>query len=268
MSQLELRVLTSLAVYHKRVLKNCDIKQAFVQSTLPDDEIYVVKPLVSCHRSAPGTYWRLFHLLNGLRRAPKLWYERLSSHLRSMGLQQSILSPCLFVGTLIEGQPPIYVGIYVDDIIYFSSSDAVEQKFEALLSTLGDVDFMGQVSHFLGIEFSWVHHDDGNVSVSLTQQSFAENLVDSVNLSPTSVSTFVTPYRSGISIDSLPASMLSLTDQDELQLQYQSLVGSLNWLAHTTRLDLSIVVSLSARHQSNPSPSHLEAALYAIKYVA
>jgi acid phosphatase class B len=73
------------------------------------------------------------------------------------------------VGTLIEGQPPIYVGIYVDDIIYFSSSDAVEQKFEALHSTLGDVDFMGQVSHFLGIEFSWVHHDDGNVSVSLTQ---------------------------------------------------------------------------------------------------
>jgi hypothetical protein len=169
MSQLELMVLTSLAVYHKRFLKNCDIKQAFVQLSLTDDEIYVVKPPVGCHRSAPGTYCHLLPSLYGLSRAPKLWYERLSSHLRSMGLQQSILSPCLFVGTLIEGQPPIYVGIYVDDIIYFSSSDAVEQKFEALHSTLGDVDFMGQVSHFLGIEFSWVHHDDGNVSVSLTQ---------------------------------------------------------------------------------------------------
>lgn len=97
MSQLELRVLTSLAVYHKRVLKNCDIKQAFVQLSLPDDEIYVVKPPVGCHRSAPGTYWRLFHLLNGLRRAPKLWYERLSSHLCSMGLQQSILHVYLWV---------------------------------------------------------------------------------------------------------------------------------------------------------------------------
>jgi len=30
MSQLELRVLTSLAIANKRVLKNCDIKQAFV----------------------------------------------------------------------------------------------------------------------------------------------------------------------------------------------------------------------------------------------
>ena len=68
-----------------------------------------------------------------------------------MGLRQSSTSPCIFVGTLIEGGPPIYVGIYVNDIIYFSGSDAVEQCFESLLSTIGDVDFMGQVSHFLGI---------------------------------------------------------------------------------------------------------------------
>jgi len=39
------------------------------------------------------------------------------------------------------------------------------------LGQLVSVDFMGQVSHFLGIEFFWTHHSDGN----LTQQSFAEN---------------------------------------------------------------------------------------------
>jgi hypothetical protein len=38
LSQLELRLLTSLAIYHKRVLKNCDVKQAFIQSTLPSVE--------------------------------------------------------------------------------------------------------------------------------------------------------------------------------------------------------------------------------------
>jgi hypothetical protein len=44
-----------------------------------------------------------------------------------MGLRQSTTSPCIFTGTIIEGGPPIYVGIYVDDIIYFSGSDAVEK---------------------------------------------------------------------------------------------------------------------------------------------
>jgi hypothetical protein len=37
MSQHELCILSSLAVYNKRVLKNCDKKQAFVQSSLPED---------------------------------------------------------------------------------------------------------------------------------------------------------------------------------------------------------------------------------------
>jgi hypothetical protein len=82
-------------------------------------------------------------------------------------LKNSENSPCLFIGTIIEGEPPIYVGIHVDDIMYFSASDAVECKFESLLSTIGNVDFMGQVSHFLGIEFTWVYHDDIHLSVSL-----------------------------------------------------------------------------------------------------
>ncbi len=128
MSQLELRILTALAISHKRSLKNCDIKQAFVQSSLPSNEIYYVKPPVGCPRSKPNTYWRLIRSLYGLRRAPKLWYEKLRSHLHSMGLKCSNNSPCLFMGTLIDGEAPIYIGIYVDDIIYFSPSDAVEKK--------------------------------------------------------------------------------------------------------------------------------------------
>jgi hypothetical protein len=120
----------------------------------------------------------------------------------------------------------------------------------------------------LGIEFSWCHHDDGNLSVSLTQQSFAENLADSVNYSTASTLTFVTPYHSGFLMESIPESTLSSHEQDHLHLHYQSLVGSLNWLAHTTRPDLSMEVSLLAQHQSHPPPGQMDAALHVIKYVA
>jgi hypothetical protein len=194
LSQLELRLLTTLAVHNKRVLKNCDVKQAFIQSSLPPDEEYFLRPPPGCQWSKPGQYWRLLRSLYGLKRAPKLWFTMLSDHLQSMGLQCSPTSPCLFIGTLIEGEPPIYVGIYVDDVIYFSASDTVERKFEELLSSIGEVDFMGQVSLFLGIDFSWVHHSDGNLSVHLTQQSFAETLVDSLGFNHLAQSTFLTPY--------------------------------------------------------------------------
>jgi len=268
MSQLELRLLTSFAVYHKRTLKNCDVKQAFVQSSLPSDEEYFVKPPIGCPKSLPGSYWRLIRSLYSLKRAPKLWFDKLSSHLKGMGLKSSPNPPCLFIGTLIEGDAPIYVGIYVDDIIYFSPSEKVEKEFERLLSTIGESDFMGQVSHFLGIEFNWRIHPDGHVSVNLTQQSFTENLLDNLGYNSSSVSTFTMPYHSGLSIDSIPTISMSSTDCDKLQLKYQSLVGSLNWLAHTTRPDISTVVSLLAQHQSTPSPGHLDAGFYVVQYLS
>jgi hypothetical protein len=61
---------------------------------------------------------------------------------------------------------------------------------------------------------------------------------------------------------------MSQSSRDALCLRYQSLVGSLNWLAHTTRPDLSTAVSLLAQHQSNPSPGHYESALYLAQYLA
>jgi hypothetical protein len=60
-----------------------------------------------------------------------------------MGLKTSPTSPCLFLCTLFDDEFPFYVSIYVDDIVYFSASNVVEEKFEALLSTIGTVSFMG-----------------------------------------------------------------------------------------------------------------------------
>ena len=235
---------------------------------MPPGEEYYVKPPVGCPRLVPGSYWRLIRSLYGLRRAPKLWFEKLSGHLKAMGLRNSPTSPCLFVGNLLPGEPPIYVGIYVDDIIYFSPSGEVEKKFESLLSGIGEVDFMGQVSHFLGIEFNWIYLEDGHLSVTLTQQSFIKNLLDTLGYTVQNQSTFTTPYQCGVSIDTIPTPTLSVAEQDSLRLRYQSLVGSLNWLAHTTRPDLSTIVSLLAQHQSSPSPGHLEAAIYVVKYLS
>jgi len=185
-----------------------------------------------------------------------------------MGLKQSATSPCTFIGHPVAGGPPIYIGIYVDDIIYFSVSDDVEKWFEANLSTIGDVDFMGKVSHFLGTEFTWNELPDGHLCVSLTQQSFIESLLDSLNISVDGISTYTSPYRSGVNIHSIPYQDMNSIDRDRLRLQYQSLVGSPNWLAHTTRPDISTVVSLLAQHQSQPSPGHYDAALYVAHYLA
>jgi hypothetical protein len=127
---------------------------------------------------------------------------------------------------------------------------------------------MGQVSHFLGIEFAWKHHLDGHLSVSITQQSFIDTLLESLDITIDGQSFYTSPYRANCHIDSVPFQEMTAIDRDRLRLRFQSLVGSLNWLAHTTRPDISTVISLLAQHQSIPSPGHLDAAMYVAKYLA
>ena len=184
-----------------------------------------------------------------------------------MNLQQCPNAPCIFHGQIIEGKPPIYVGIYVDDIIYFSPSDEIEKTFEhQLQQQVTSVDFMGQVSHFLGVKFDWKQEND-HLSVHLSQEAFTETLLHQFDFHHDAVNIRPTPYRSGLPIDAIPDIVLPLHRRQQIETQLRSLVGSFNWLATATRPDIATVTNMLAQYQHYPSPGHLEAAKYVLRYL-
>ena len=266
MNLLELRLLVALAVKNKRVLKSGDVKQAFVQATLPPEEQYIVKPPPGCPYTPKGTYWKLLRTLYGLRRSPRHWFDRATTILKNIGLTPCANSPCLFHGTLIPGKPKLYLGIYVDDFIYFSKDPEVEKLFEQKLQNQTQTDFMGKVSHFLGIRFQWRETPD-KVSVHMSQEAFADQLISNSGLDNDSASSKPTPFRSGLPVDSIPHIKLPPEQSSNLKQQLQSYVGSLNWFAQATCPDLAVVTNLLAQQQNKPSPGHIAAAKHVVKYL-
>ena len=264
LSMMDVRVLTSLAVYFKRKLKNGDIKQAFVQAILPDHEKYVLKPPPGCPRTPPNTYWLLKRTLYGLKRSPRHWFEKATLLLAQCDLHPTLNNPCLFTGKP-DGVNTLYLGLYVDDLCYFSPSSTCEQIFEEKLQSLTTVDFMGEVTHFLGIKFKWVEQPNGHLTVHLSQQAFAEQLITNNNLNDANPTK--TPYRSGHPVDSVPHSKLSTNERQRLSTELKSITGSLLWLSQSTRPDLATIVSMLAKHQSNPSYGHIRAARHVIRYL-
>ena len=108
-----------------------------------------------------------------------VWYDMFTAILRDMGLTPSRHDPCLYSGKVsIPGQPPsspeLYVGIYVDDFVFYSTDPATEQLFRDAMARRITVDFMGEVDYFLGTAFTWKPHPDGNLSVHLCQSAFTE----------------------------------------------------------------------------------------------
>jgi len=266
MSLLELRLMTVLAIKKRRFLKCGDVKQAFCQAILPPNEQYILKPPPGCPLTPPNSYWMLKRTLYGLKRSPRHWYEKAVSFLNTIGLHQCKHAPCLFTGHLIQGQPPIYLGLYVDDFVYFSESSEVEHIFEKKLQELTQVDFMGQVSHFLGIRFQW-RQTKTDIHVHLSQQAFTENLINQAGLDNPSVTTNLTPYRSGYPIDSIKSVKLPQEQQAQLEQELRSYVGSFLWLSQGTRPDIATITNILSKHQNKPTPAHISAAKYVIKYL-
>lgn len=193
-----------------------------------------------------------------------------------MGLMQNPYDPCLFTGCLTDpddpsatpSTEPITIGLYVDDFVYFSADDAVEKKFERLLAKSLAVDFMGTVEWFLGIHFQW-KVTPSEVACHMNQAAFAANLVEQFNQHHKNPTPNATPYRSGIPIDAIPES----TEDDDCpalikrKQMYQSAVGSIGWLANSTRPDLSPVHSFLSSYNNRPAPGHWRAVLYVLHYI-
>eukprot|EP00956_Cyclotella_meneghiniana_P030923 scaffold79637_cov24-Cyclotella_meneghiniana.AAC.1 len=293
-----LRLLCSNAVSDKCILQQGDCKNAFCHARLPDDELTVVRPPVGDPEYNNDTYWLLNKTLYGLRRSPHHWYNMFTAALKDMGLQPSLHDPCLFSGAVTSSaanpsQAPltslpsslhsentsstcttpspspalIHVGIYVDDFVFYSTDPAQEALFMEELKKRVVVDFMGPVDWFLGTAFTWKRHEDGHLSVLLSQSAFTEYTAHRFAVDKCKQVPHMTPYRSGIPIDSIPDPPKDDPDQKRRTKIYQSIVGCINWLATCTRPDISPCLTFLASYNQRPSHGHYQAALHALKYL-
>ncbi len=267
LSQMELRFLTALAVRNRCIPKTGDVSQAFCQSYLPNDEHYVLRPPPGCPITPPNSYLKLKKTLYGLKRSPRHFYQLAVKHLKEIGLEQHPYSPCIFYGTLIEGEPPLYLGLYVDDFIYFSESQEVETHFEKSFKSKMPMTFNSEISYFLGINFTCKRHKDGHVSIMLDQESFVDTVVQDAGLSGDAITEPKTPYRSGLPIDSIPIEEYDNATQEKLTHILQKLVGNLNWLSISTRPDIAPATNMLAKYMAKASKGHIEQAKRVIKYL-
>ena len=172
-----------------------------------------------------------------------------------------------YLRTLLPNEPPIYVGLYVDDFAFFSRSDAVEDRFRTLLNSEYTVSYDDSLEWFLGMKFDW-QETDNTLKCHVHQEAFILDIVEHHNMSDCNKSTRATPFRSGFPVDNIPQSTLPDAQQAPLTKRYQQLIGDLNWLSISTRPDITAIVSLLSAHSHCPSPAHHDSALNVIRYLA
>lgn len=110
----------------------------------------------------PDYFFKLKKSLNGLKQAPRAWYERLSNFLLENGFQRGKVDTILFKNTLKNDI--LIVQFYVNDIIFGSTNAFLCQEFSKTIQVEFEMSMMGELKFFLGIQINqwkegvYVHH--------------------------------------------------------------------------------------------------------------
>ena len=146
-----IRVLFALASFFDLVVRQMDVKTAFLNGEL-EEKIYMGKPDGFIITSQEHKVCKLDKSLYGLKQAPKQWHTKFDSLLIDNGFKINESDKCMYV-KYVNNMCTI-ICLYVDDMLIFGSNIHVVNEVKSLLCVNFDMKDLGNTSVILGIKVS------------------------------------------------------------------------------------------------------------------
>ena len=232
-----------------------DVPNAFLNSAV-DTDIYMEHP--EGFKGTPGTVCKLLRGLYGLKQAAMLWHTDIDNFItESLGFSRLPDDRCIY--TKKSNDSFVIIILYVDDIaIGSNSSKEIDEIFHHLhqrflIKRIGPL----KNSLYLGMLVNMT--DDGRY-ISMSQSHIIKKLLlrfDIVSKTPTS-----SPYNPNVQLTAENG------EPYEDLGTYRSIIGTLFWIARTTRPDIMFTVSVLSQYQAAPTMVHYGATIHLMRYLA
>jgi hypothetical protein len=165
---------------------------------------------------------KLLKNLYGQKQAGRVWNSFLVDKLTLLGFSPSSINDCVFF------RGDIIFMVYVDDGIFLGNDDAELQQAIKEIQALGlNIEDQGHPADYAGVNIK--KHCDG--SIEFTQRALIDSIIVDVGVNDSK--TKPVPAKSSLQLH-------AFKDKPEydLDFNYRSAVGKLNYLAQTTRPDV------------------------------
>ena len=230
-----------------------DVKTAFLNRIL-NEEIYMEIPKGVRTSDSQNKVCKLKKALYGLRISPKKWNERFTESAEKTGLVKNPLDPCFFMWR--EGNFVVYWLLYLDDILLAGNNKLKLNQIKMVLKKEFEIKDLGEPREFLGIRIT---RDRSNKILEIDQQKFIEKTVKKfcdANSFAKSTSMMTSQARNKERVareEDFSVSVNSMPDTFPLR----EAVGSLLYIANSTKPDISYSTNVLSRHQINPTVNEL-----------
>eukprot|EP00877_Chromochloris_zofingiensis_P012347 jgi/Chrzof1/7366/Cz02g21060.t1 len=247
------RALMAKAAEEGMELHKLDVKTAFLQGNLEED-VWIQQPPgyeegsseLACHLHKP---------LYGLKQAPRAWHQRLQQELLAVGYTASAADPSLY-WYCINGDY-VYLLVYVDDILIAAKQlESVKAVKQQLLGLFESRD-LGEATSYLGMS---IQRNRQTGIIKIGHRLMITELLEKYGAVDSKIK----------SVPLSPSIKLAKDEGDPLDKEhypYSQLVGSLMYLAITSRPDLAFSVGALARYMSCPTTVHWQAAKGVLRYL-
>ncbi|GKA46832.1 putative ribonuclease H-like domain-containing protein [Tanacetum coccineum] len=181
----------------------------------------------------------------------RAWYETLSSFLLKNGFKRGTIDKTLFIKK--NKSDIMLVQVYVDDIIFGSTTQSMCTEFEDCMHKRFQMSSMGELTFFLGLQVK--QQPDG---IFISQDKYVADILKKFDFC--SIKTATTPIVSNKPL---------VKDEDGVDVDvhvYRSMIGSLMYLT-ASRPDIMFAVCACARFQVTPKASHLNAVKRIFRYL-
>ena len=171
-----------------------------------------------------------------------------------LGFAPISADPCIFAK---KEETLAIIAVHVDDLIILAENDTEMDEIKKILKAEFKMTDMGELQYYVGVS---VIQDKQNSRVWLHQKQYINKIIEKFG-------------QAEAKTVSTPADMnVKLTKDDGVSkpvdpTQYQSIIGSLLYLAVATRPDIAYSVGVLSKFCSKPSEAHLTAAKRVLRYL-
>eukprot|EP00924_Labyrinthula_sp_SR-Ha-C_P000148 snap_masked-scaffold_39-processed-gene-2.63-mRNA-1 protein AED:0.47 eAED:0.47 QI:0/-1/0/1/-1/1/1/0/1363 len=226
-----------------------DIGNAFLNATL--DRLYYYVLPQKLRRMYPNYVWESKQALYGLKESPLYWCKEIGNTLKKLDFEVNLKENTIF----IHRKRSILILLHVDDMLFASDEEFQLTWILNKLKEVYDVKNTTEVKNYVGFEIL-----ENTQSVFLTAEKYIIKLAETFEVKKDERN--VIPHIVNFYIDK-PDDSRRL----EFIRKYQSIVGSLTYIARVCRPDIAFQTNMLAQCASTPTIKHLNAAKKVIGYL-
>lgn len=245
-----LRMLMAVAARDDLKIYQMDAITAFLQGDL-DVKLYMEQP--EGYEDGSKKICRLNKAIYGLKQAGREWNLKLDAALKVFGLRRSQLDPCIYFGK----DNTLILAIYVDDILIFFKDQSKLDEMKRHLKANFKIKDIGLAKGCIGMR---IHQDKG--VIELDQTTYITEMLEKFGMGE--CKPVGTPADTSVKLLAK-----DWTEQNSLvgKVPYQEVVGSLLYLAQTTRPDICFAVNNVSRFNERHTEVHWIATKRILRYL-